>query len=142
VPAGPLLVDTDVLSWLMIGNGRAAEFAPLVEGHVLAVSFATVGEVLALGHIKGWGDRKIEETLRRTLRHYVVLPYTQAVVEAWAPLHAKLRGHLAGQGTNDLWTAACALTAEPRLPIVTGNLSDFRTIAGVRTDLRLVHPEL
>jgi len=70
-----------------------------------------------------------------------VLPYS-AVVEAWAPLHAKLFGQLHRGGANDLWTAACALVQVPPLPVVTNNLSDFRAVAAVRPELQLVHPDV
>jgi predicted nucleic acid-binding protein len=47
---------------------------------------------------------------------------------------------LKGEGINDLWIAACCLVH--KLPLVTGNLSDFETIAGVAPALQLVHPDL
>ena len=81
------------------------------------------------------------EDLRRSLSGFVVLPYNRAVVEAWAPLHAKLAGHLHNGGANDLWTAACALVQSPPLPLVTNNLNDFRAIASQQPGLRLVHPD-
>lgn len=141
VPDGPLLVDTDVVTMLRLGRGRHHDFAPLIAGHVLAVSFATYGEVLAHGYLDKLGTKRMD-AIRRVLAHYVVLPYSGKVAEAWAPLHARLSGHLAGKGTNDLWTAACALSADPQLPVVTNNLSDFRTIAGEASALRIVHPDL
>lgn len=57
-------------------------------------------------------------------------------------MHAKLAGHLHKGGTNDPWTAACALSLTPSLPIVTNNLSDFQTIAAAFGDLNVVHPSL
>lgn len=140
VPEGPLLVDTDVVTMLRLGRGRHADFAPLIAGHVLVVSFATYGEVLAHGYLDKLGIRRMDN-IRQVLRRYVVLPYNAAVAEAWAPLHAKLSGHLAGKGTNDLWTAACALTSAPQLPIVTNNLRDFETIAGEARRLQIIHPD-
>jgi predicted nucleic acid-binding protein len=141
VPVGPLLVDTDVFSFLRLGKGRHEEFAALVKGHILAVSFATVGEVLAGGHAARLGEQRMNQ-LRDALRRFVIIPYTATIAEAWAPLYAKLKGHLHGEGINDLWTAACGLTQTPRIPIVTNNLSDFRTIAAQAPDLLLVHPDL
>lgn len=47
VPDGPLLVDTDVVSYWVAGADRGGAFAALVEGHELAISFATHGELLA-----------------------------------------------------------------------------------------------
>ncbi len=141
VPAGPLVVDTDVFSFLYAQRGRYLEFAALLAGHVLTVSFAAHGEILAGGYRAGWGPRRMD-ALRQALRGFVVLPYSSAVVEAWAPLHAKLAGHLHRGGANDLWTAACALAQAPPLPVVTNNLSDFQAVAGQQPALRLVHPDL
>jgi len=141
VPVGPLLVDTDVFSFLHLGKGRHEEFSALLKGHILAISFATVGEVLAGGHAARLGEQRMNR-LRDALRRFVIIPYTATVAEAWAPLYAKLRGHLHGEGINDLWTAACGLTQTPPIPIVTNNLRDFRTIAAQAAGLLLVHPDL
>lgn len=141
VPAGPLVVDTDVFSYLRAGRGRHAEFAALLAGHVLTVSFATYGEALAGGYSAHLGERRMD-ALRATLGGFVVLPYSAAVVEAWAPLHAKLSGQLHRGGANDLWTAACALVQSPPLPVVTNNLHDFTAIAAAHPELQLIHPDL
>jgi len=45
VPDGPLLIDTDVFSWIIWERNRFEEFRNLIQGHLLAVSFATVGEL-------------------------------------------------------------------------------------------------
>lgn len=105
VPDGPLLIDTDVVSYWLMGTGLGNAFGALVAGHEQAVSFATV-------------------------------------VELWAEMHAKLSGHLQKGGANDLWTAACALSLSPQLPVVTNNLSDFGTISKSFPELRLIHPDL
>ncbi len=81
VPAGPVVVDTDVFSFLYTQRGRYLEFAALLAGHVLTVSFAAHGEILAGGYRAGWGPRRME-ALRQALRGFVVLPYSSAVVEA------------------------------------------------------------
>jgi predicted nucleic acid-binding protein len=141
VPHGPLLVDTDVVSYWIIQSERARAFEDLTAGREMAISFATAGELLANYHRQRWGERRMA-ALRRHLRTFVVVPYSIQVVELWAMMHAKLSGHLKNGGTNDLWTVACALSTSPQLPVVTNNLSDFQTIAKAFPDLRLVHPEL
>src|SRR5439155_18054700 len=120
-------------------QGKA--FSELVAGHEQAVSFATYGELLAFGYRSRWGDRRIHD-LHIRLKSFVVVPYTAPVVELWAQMHARLAGHLHQRGTNDLWTSACALTMSPQLPVVTNNLSDFRTIARAFPDLVLINPNL
>lgn len=141
VPGGPLLIDTDVVSYWLLQSDLGTEFAALTAGHELAVSFATYGELLANAHRLRWGERRLE-MLRNQLKTFVVVPYSAQVVELWAAMHAKLSGHLQKGGTNDLWTAACALALTPQLPIVTNNLSDFGTIATTFPDLRIVHPKV
>jgi predicted nucleic acid-binding protein len=140
VPDGPLLVDTDVVSyWVLHQQGH--EFSKIVAGHELALSFASYGELLAAAHQNRWGPRRIGD-LRRRLRSFVVVPYNVDVIERWAEMHAKLSGHLHKQGTNDLWTAACAVAMTPQLPVVTNNLRDFKTISAAFPQVRIIHPDL
>lgn len=141
VPAGPLLVDTDVFSWITWRRERYREFDDLVRGHTLALSFATVGE-LRFGAINaGWGDARRRTLEERISQHYVVLTATDAVTTRWAEIYARFRDQLKGGGVNDMWIAACALAQPAPPPIVTGNLSDFGRIAS-QFPLTLVHPDL
>ena len=141
VPDGPLLVDTDVISYWLLGDQRGHAFTTLAIGHDMAVSFATYGELLANLHRKGVGERRLG-LVRERLRPFVVVPYNIDVVELWAQMHAKVSGHLHRGGTNDLWTAACALSVRPRLPVVTNNRKDFEAITASFSDLQLIHPDL
>lgn len=136
VPAGPLLVDADVFSMLHLGKGRHEEFAHLVRGHVLFMSFASFGEVLAFPIGRSWGQRRVDD-LERALDAVRVLPATNAVARLCAQLHARLHRNLKAGGVNDMWTAAAARRP---LPIVTNNLSDFDQIGTVRP-IVLVHPD-
>lgn len=141
VPDGPLCVDTDAFSFVYLHRGRHHDFRRLMEGHLLVLSFATVGELRAMTHRANWGERtrqRLETVLRE---NYVVLTATDTVVEQYAQLHARFTGRLKDGGVNDMWTAACALAQPEPLPIVTNNLGDFQTIAS-EFPLTLVHPDL
>jgi len=140
VPAGPILVDTDVATWLLTDADQVQAWRPLLEGHLLALSFANVGELLALPLAKSWGLRRRQQWANEMRRNFVVIPFSFAVAECWAPLHVKLRGHLHAQGANDLWVASTALASEPNLPVATNNRSDFDMIA-LEAPLSLIHPE-
>lgn len=141
VPAGPVLVDTDVATWLLSGAAQSQAWVPLLRGHTLASSFVNVGELLAFPLSRRWQPRRSQEWTETVRRNFVVLPYTLAVAEQWAPLHIKYRGHLQKGGANDLWVAASALSADPVLPLATNNLSDFSKVAD-DFPLRLIHPDL
>jgi predicted nucleic acid-binding protein len=136
---GPALVDTDVSTWLLVGHSHADAWKPILRGRQLAISFATYGELLALPASRKWGEIRTkdwDEAIRRT---FVVLPYSASAARVWGPMHAKLSGHLHKGGANDLWTAACALTSDPVLPVATNNLTDFDAIAG-EAELIVLHP--
>lgn len=141
VPDGPLCVDTDAFSFVYLGRGRKDDFRRLIDGHLLAVSFATVGELRAMTYQAAWGERRRQHLDTVLRENYVVLTATDAVVEQYAQLHARFTGRLKDGGVNDMWTAACALAQPEPVPIVTNNLGDFQTIAG-EFPLTLVHPDL
>jgi predicted nucleic acid-binding protein len=141
IAAGPLLVDTDVISYWVTGHSNGDAFKLLTRGHEMAISFATWGELLANFYRLQWGAKRLAQ-LQNQLRAFVVVPYSIQVVELWARMHSKLSGHLHKGGTNDLWTAACALSVTPKLPVVTNNLKDFQAIAHQFKDLKIIHPEL
>ena len=141
VPDGPVLVDTDVATWLLTDAEQAQPWKPLLGGHVLVLSFANVGELLALPVAKRWQERRTQAWTDAVRNRFVVLPFTIAVAQRWAPLHVRYRGHLHQGGANDLWVAASALSAEPNLPLATNNLADFQHVAA-DAPLRLVHPSL
>ena len=109
VPEGPLLVDTDVFSWVTWERGRHEEFGALTQGHVLALSFATVGELRAGALIAGWGDPKWRRLEDRIAQQYAILTATDPVTMKFAEIYSRFHGQLKGGGVNDMWTAACAL---------------------------------
>lgn len=141
VAEGPLLVDTDVFSWVTWRRNRYAEYDELITGHTLAISFATVGELRAGALIGKWSEPRRRQLEDRIAQHYVVLASTDAVTNKWAEIYSRLRDQLKGGGINDMWIAASALAQPVPPPIVTGNLSDFGRIASA-FPLTLVHPDL
>ncbi|MCM4081921.1 PIN domain-containing protein [Paractinoplanes hotanensis] len=141
IPPGPVLVDTDVISYWVTGHSNGESFKALTRNREMAVSFATWGELLANFYRLQWGAKRITQ-LQTQLKAFVVVPYSIQVVELWARMHSKLSGHLHKGGTNDLWTAACALAVTPNLPIVTNNLRDFQAISDHFPDLKIIHPDL
>jgi len=137
VPDGPLVVDTDVASWIRTGHQRAEPFKPLLRDHVLCLSFATVGELWAGAEIAGWGQPR-RDGLAAFVRLHVVLPVDDEVARWWGRIHAAVRDQV---GVNDEWIAACALAQAPSLGVATGNLKHFRSIAARFPGMTIVHPD-
>lgn len=138
VPDRPLVIDTDVASWIRAGHAKAAPFKPLIRGHLLCLSFASVGELWAGAEKAGWAAAR-RDGLASFIRSHVTLPSDDDVTQQWGQIHALFRDQV---DVNDEWIAACALSQTPVLPIVTGNVKHFRPIAQRFTDLTVVHPDL
>jgi tRNA(fMet)-specific endonuclease VapC len=125
----PLLVDTDVFSYLWQGHSEAERFRPAVEGATLALSFTTVGELWYGAAKRGWGERRKNE-LRAGMRPYAVLPYTRELSHRWGELRATLEQAGEPLADNDLWIAATALYYD--LPVVTNNRQHFERVPDLR----------
>lgn len=139
VPEGPVIVDTDVFSFVTWQRGPWEAFADLIDDHAFVLSFATVGELRA-GALKRFGEAR-RTRLDERISECIVATATDRVVSRYAELHAVARDYLGRDGSNDMWTAACALADDPPLPIVTNNLRDFERLRAVR-EFPLIHPSL
>ena len=120
-PARPLLVDTNVLTWLLNRKSPRPEWDRLTTGRTLYLSFATVGEILHGAQL--WGaDRR--QALEDRLASWPVIPGTIGVARTFAQLRARYHSQI---GDNDLWIAACALSWPDPLPLATDD-GDFDRI--------------
>jgi predicted nucleic acid-binding protein len=120
-----VVIDTDVASTLLRRRATDA-LAGALAGHVLSVTFVTVGELTKWTLVRHWGPRSLD-TMRNFLAGLVVLPYDQQVAARWGELqaYAQLRGR--PRPTNDSWIAACCLVRG--LPLATLNTKDFADFA-------------
>lgn len=50
-----VLLDTNVVAYLLKGDTRATAYAPLIANSQLAVSFMTVAELFEWAAIRKWG---------------------------------------------------------------------------------------
>jgi predicted nucleic acid-binding protein len=136
---GPAIVDTDVFSEVLWNKQGAGLWNPLLAGRILAVSFATVGELWA-GAEKArskWSQAR-RDALTQALRRHVIIPGTHTVAERFGGMYARFKGQISD---GDMWTAACALAQAERLPIATNNLKDFERLSS-EFPLELLHPSL
>jgi tRNA(fMet)-specific endonuclease VapC len=83
-----LLIDTNIVSFILKRDTRASAYAPLLDGHRLAVSFATVAELYEWASIRKWGQRRQQE-LTETLATYLVIPVDIALCRQWGALRAE-----------------------------------------------------
>ncbi|MDY0063231.1 MAG: type II toxin-antitoxin system VapC family toxin [Myxococcota bacterium] len=121
-----LLLDTNVVSYLLKAHPLAERYLPLIDGHTLAISFMTVGEMYEGAFRAGWSERRLA-LLDACLSAYHVVPGSTALCRTWAKVRADRRAHPIA--VDDAWIAACALFLG--CPLVTHNVGDFRDIDGL-----------
>lgn len=117
----------------------------MLAGHELFIAFATLAEVRTFLEMKVL-EPDSQEALANALANYAVLPIKAAeLVSRWVALRATTVGTTTPDDRerrqNDTWIAASALSADPPLPVATGNLRDFQPLANA-SDLKLIHPDL
>ncbi len=129
--AAKIILDTNIVSYLMKGGPLAELYAPHVQGRLLAISFITVGEMYFGAENRNWGKKKRRE-LETTLRNFVVIPYDHEIARCYGRLLAERKRNGKPIAPNDAWIAACA--ARHDVPLVTHNAKDFIGI----TDLEVI----
>ncbi|MFN8499464.1 MAG: type II toxin-antitoxin system VapC family toxin [Anaerolineae bacterium] len=129
-----LLLDTNIVSYLLKGDSRAYDYAPFLEGHKLAISFVTVAELFEWAAMRRWGAARSNQ-LEQTLRTYLIIPVDVELCRTWGRVRAEQReiGHVISP--QDAWIAATA--RHYSVPLITHNPRDFQHVAGleVRTTL-------
>ena len=120
-----LIVDTDVVSYLMKGHPRAEAYTRILQGKLLAIAFITVGEMYYGAEKAQWGsERRLQ--LETTLRNFVVIPYDHEITRCYGRLLAERNRNGLTIAPNDAWIAACA--TRHRVPLVTNNARHFEGI--------------
>ena len=83
-----ILLDTDVVSYIIKDVPGATVFRPVVFGKRIAISFMTLAEIHEGLHRSNWGDAK-KRRIIDGLRQFVVLPFTTNVCEIWGRIRAE-----------------------------------------------------
>lgn len=120
-----VLVDTDVFSFLLKRDTRAALYRPHLDGKRVALCFMTVAELHRWAVERSWGGKRVG-VLRDKLRAYVVLHSDDETVERYAAVR-NVKGYPVNVG--DAWIAAAALRFG--VPLVTHNRRHFEGVPGL-----------
>jgi predicted nucleic acid-binding protein len=124
-----LVVDTNVLSYILKGDTRAAAYAPHLDGHVGAISFTTVAELELWAEIASWGPARQEALASHLLRYVVHLPDLPDC-RVWARLSASARSAGMPIGPSDARIATTAVIYD--VPLLTHNPADFAGVPALQ----------
>lgn len=123
-----LVLDTNIVSYLMKGGQLAEAYMPRISGSLISISFITVGELYFGAEKRNWGEKK-RTHLESNLRNFVVIPYDDEIARCYGRLVAERQRNGMPIAPNDAWIAACAV--RHATPLVTHNAKDFESITGL-----------
>ncbi|MBM3300130.1 MAG: type II toxin-antitoxin system VapC family toxin [Deltaproteobacteria bacterium] len=120
--AAKVLVDTNVVSYVMKGESLGRAYAPHLQGKLLAISFITVGEMYYGAEKARWGQKRRVQ-LESTLRNFVVIPYDHEIARYYGVIVAQRERKGRPISFSDAWIAACALKHGVSLVTITQLIS-------------------
>jgi predicted nucleic acid-binding protein len=123
----PVVVDTNVVSFLFRRDARAELYRPHLVGRLLVVSFMTVAELDRWAIERNWGEQR-RNAMERHLRSFVIYPFHRDLCRAWARVGHEAKRNGRPIQCADAWIAATAVLH--RLPLVTHDRNDY---AGLST---------
>ena len=124
----PLVVDTDVVSFLYKRDTRARLYEPHLNDPPFIVSFMSLAELRRWTLERNWGEGRRQE-LEEYLTRYLVLHSDDQMCDRWAQAmnSARLRGRPIAPA--DAWIAATALHLG--VPLITHNKNHFIGVDGL-----------
>ncbi len=125
----PLVVDTDVVSFLYKRDTRARLYEPHLNDPPFIVSFMSLAELRRWTLERSWAERRRQE-LEEYLMRFLILHSDDQMCDQWAQAmtSARLRGRSIAPA--DAWIAATALLLD--IPLVTHNGAHYEGIDGLR----------
>jgi tRNA(fMet)-specific endonuclease VapC len=124
----PIVVDTDVVSFLFKNDSRARSYLAHLYDRQWLISFMTEAELEQWALLSNWHSKRIS-WLRIFLGRFVIVPSSHDLVLKWAEV--MVAGRRAGRRleTADAWIAATAVLYDA--PLITHNASDYSGVPGL-----------
>jgi predicted nucleic acid-binding protein len=125
----PIVLDTDVVSFLFKADTRAQLYLPNLDDRQWVISFMTEAELEQWALLANWGEKRVE-WLRLFLSRFVIVPSSHDLVLKWAETMVAARRIGRRIETADAWVAATALLYDA--PLLTHNKADYLGVPGLR----------
>ena len=106
----PVVVDTDVVSFVFKTHALAAAYQTILAGRSLAVSLITLAEIEYGMEAKNWGATR-RDLMRRFLARFTVLLPDAETARVWARIKSSCDRKGRPVAFADAWIAAAAVPA-------------------------------
>ncbi len=114
-----VVLDTNIVSYLMRGCNEAKAYAPHLQGKLLAITFITVGELYYGAENANWGEAR-RKKLETTLRNFVVVPYDYEIARCYGRLMASRKNSGNPIAPNDAWIRCTGLRCREWRELLSG----------------------
>ena len=125
----PVVLDTDVVSFLFKNDSRAQSYLPHLNDQQWLISFMTEAELEQWALLSRWHAKRID-WLRVFLARFGIVPSSHDLVIKWAEVMVAARRAGRRLETADAWIAATAVLYEA--PLITHNANDYLGVPGLR----------
>jgi predicted nucleic acid-binding protein len=125
----PIVLDTDVVSFLFKGDTRAERYVERLRGRQVLISFMTEAELEQWALQSKWSQKRVE-WLHLYLERFVVAPSSSDLSKKWAEVMVAARANGRRIESADAWVAATALLYDAVL--FTNNTADYLGVPKLR----------
>lgn len=105
--ANRCLIETNIMSYLLRGDTRAAPYRKYRIGKEIGISFQSVAELRRWAIARDWSTAR-QRKLARFINRFTVYYADDALLTAWAEITARLRRQGTPIADADTWIAASA----------------------------------
>jgi tRNA(fMet)-specific endonuclease VapC len=134
-----VVVDTNVVSYMLKGHSLAAVYLPHLKGRIIVLSFQTTAELRTWSKVKNWGPKSLAR-LDEFVGNCLVVNQTTALSVKWAEIMEQSTRRGKGTLAGDAWIAATALLHG--VPLVSHDRKDFEWMAEIGLKLLCEAPPL
>ena len=125
----PVVVDTDVVSFLFKNDSRAQLYLPMMRNRDLLVSFMTEAELEQWIMLAKWGADRVRR-FRVFMTRFASVPSSRDLIVRWAEVMVAARANGRRIEAADAWIAATALLYGAAL--LTHNPKDYLGVPNLR----------
>jgi tRNA(fMet)-specific endonuclease VapC len=125
----PVVLDTDVVSFLFKSDSRAQAYLPHLRDRQWLISFMTEAELEQWALLSNWHAKRID-WLRTFLARFVIVPSSRDLVLKWAEVMVAARRVGRRLETADAWIASTAIVYDA--PLIAHNGSDYSGVPGLK----------
>jgi predicted nucleic acid-binding protein len=125
----PVVVDTDVVSFLFKNDSRAQLYLPLMRNRDLPVSFMTEAELEQWILLAKWGVDRVRR-FRIFMTGFASVPTSRDLILQWAGVMVAARANGRRIEAADAWIAATTLLYDAAL--ITHNPKDYLGVPNLR----------